>query len=397
MNIHPIEPSGCCSTKPGCSCPDSRVLLPLASASSDTAPCCGPPPGPESSPYEKPGYTIQPFVGTFVNTALGHIPSIKTRTEFWDWMGTIKARLGIGRDWYRVSPGLYAVGKPDSASPVLVSANYKLTFDVLRKALKTIDAWILVVDTRGINVWCAAGKKLFSTQALTRWVNRTGLERLVDHRRLILPQLSATGVSAHQVKKQSGFEVVWGPVRATDIPEFLQNGMVASSAMRQVSFSFIERLVLIPVEINLLKKHLFIAAGIAWLLSGIGKEVFSLSAAWNRGIDVLAALTAGIVAGAVLTPILLPWLPATRFSVNGAFIGLVFGACFPVWGGFSSVESIALILLSGVIGSFLAMNFTGSTPFTSASGVEKEMRAAIPVQLVGMITATVLWVAAAFS
>jgi hypothetical protein len=396
MNIHPIQQPDCCSTGQSCTCDDSRVMLPLASADTDNKACCGPPPGPESSLFERPGYTILQFVETFLNTPVGTIPLVKTQTGFRDWMGTIKARLGIGRDQYKVSPGLYGIGQPDSHSPVLVSANYKLSLDVLRKALKTVDAWILVVDTRGINVWCAAGKKLFSSQIVTQWVKHTGLERLVDHRRLILPQLSATGVSAHQVKKHSGFEVIWGPVRAVDIPVFLKNGMNATHAMRQVSFSFIERLVLIPVEISLLRKHLIIAAVIACVISGIGKDVFSFSAVWSRGIDILAALTAGIVAGTIMTPIFLPWLPSTRFSVKGATIGLMIGACFPILGGFTGIESISLILISGVVSSFLAMNFTGSTPFTSPSGVEKEMRSAIPVQIVGMLMATVLWVTSAF-
>ncbi|HQL32652.1 MAG TPA: hypothetical protein PK969_05305, partial [Treponemataceae bacterium] len=68
-------------------------------------------------------------------------------------------RLGIGRNKASVTPGLYFIGSPGAASPVLVSANYRLSFDALRKELSGIDAWILVVDTRGVNVWCAAGKE----------------------------------------------------------------------------------------------------------------------------------------------------------------------------------------------------------------------------------------------
>jgi len=62
---------------------------------------------------------------------------------------------------YAISPGLYAVGNPTKESDVFVSANYKLSFDVLRRELKGFNAWILVLDTKGINVWCAAGKGTF--------------------------------------------------------------------------------------------------------------------------------------------------------------------------------------------------------------------------------------------
>jgi hypothetical protein len=50
-----------------------------------------------------------------------------------------------------------------------------------------------------------------------------------------------------------------------------------------------------------------------------------------------------------------------------------------------------------VISSYLAMNFTGSTPFTSLSGVEKEMRKAIPLQAAVALIALVAWVGAAFA
>ena len=115
-----------------------------------------------------------------------------------DHVGTIRARLGISRDRYRVAPGLYIVGKPGAESPVLVTANYKLSFDSLRKELGGIDAWILVLDTMGVNVWCAAGKRTFSTEEVIRQVNGVGLDKLVTHRELILPQLGAPGVSAQK-------------------------------------------------------------------------------------------------------------------------------------------------------------------------------------------------------
>jgi len=106
---------------------------------------------------------------------------------FRDILGTWKARWGIGRMNFIVEPGLYSLGKPDKNSPVLVSANYKMSFDKLRKELKGIDAWILVLDTKGINVWCAAGKGTFGTQELLNRIAIVQLEKVVSHRTVIFP------------------------------------------------------------------------------------------------------------------------------------------------------------------------------------------------------------------
>ena len=143
---------------------------------------------------------------------------------------------------------------PGPDSPVLVSANYKMSFDRLRRELEGIDAWILVLDTKGINVWCAAGKGTFGTEELTARIGRFRLAEVVTHRTLILPQLSAPGVAGHVVKQRTGFRVVYGPVRAADLPAFLKAGNKATPEMRQVRFGFLDRLVLTPMELVALIK-----------------------------------------------------------------------------------------------------------------------------------------------
>ena len=372
---------------------------PTTESSSQNEVCCGTPPGPASHAYEKPGFALLDFVEDFVETPVGPVPRVNTSFKWADYAGMLRVRLGISRDQYKIAPGLYCVGTPDSEAPVLVTANYKLTFDTLRKALTSISAWILVLDTRGINVWCAAGKDLFSTDEVVRRVKRSELEKVVTHNQLILPQLAATGVAAHHVKKQSGFKVIWGPVRAKDINNFLTNGLKVEKYMRQVTFTTRERAVLIPVELSQLPKPSFWILLTAFLISGIGTHVFSFSAAWVRGIMLAIAYAAGILAGAVATPVLLPWIPGRAFALKGAIIGILTGAGIValfrnelhLFGG------VALILCTTAISSYLAMNFTGSTPFTSPSGVEKEMRKAIPLQTVALLLAIVAWVGSAFA
>jgi len=145
--------------------------------------CCGAPAGPQSSPFEKPGFALLDFVEQFVQTPAGPVPRVKTALQWPDYTGTIRARLGINRNQYKIAPGLYCVGTPDSRAPILVTANYKLTFDLLRKELESINAWILVLDTRGINVWCAAGKNFFSTEEVVRRVRLAQIKKVVTHSR----------------------------------------------------------------------------------------------------------------------------------------------------------------------------------------------------------------------
>ena len=145
---------------------------------------------------------------------------------------------------YRVDPGLYSLGSPTAEAKVFVTANYKLSFDHLRKGLNGLDAWILVLDTKGINVWCAAGKGTFGTDELVRRIGSEKLAEKVSHKNIIVPQLGAPGIAAHEVKKKTGFKIVYGPIRSKDIQAFIVNNNVVTPAMRSVTFTLSERTVL---------------------------------------------------------------------------------------------------------------------------------------------------------
>jgi hypothetical protein len=199
---------------------------------------------------------------------------------------------------YTVKPGIYAVGEPDGSAPVLVSANYKLTFDVLRKNLDGLNCWLLILDTKGVNVWCAAGKGTFGTDELVRRIVAVDLSEIVSHRQLILPQLGASGVSAHEVKERSGFSVIYGPVRASDIKVFISSGYTASPEMRTVKFTFRDRLVLTPIELVEAAKVSLLVFGVLFLINLVATRPF------GRG-DFLA-YAAAVLSGAVITPVLLP-------------------------------------------------------------------------------------------
>lgn len=315
-----------------------------------------------------------------------------------DHLGTLGVRTGVLRSNYKVTPGLYAVGSPSSNSPVVVTANYKLTFDIVRRDLKAVDAWLLVVDTRGVNVWCAAGKKTFSTEEVAYQVKRAGLEKIVSHRTLILPQLSATGVDCLKLKGACGFRGVFGPVRISDLPDFLENDLQANENMRSVTFTFKERAELVPVEVFLSIKPLFLILLLMLPIAGIGPDIFSLDRAIERTALFLAATAAAILAGTVCTPLFLNILPCRQFWLKGAIASLLLALPFSIWAmpiaGRLATGALFLWILAA--GSFWAMNFTGSTPYTSLSGVEVEMRRGLPLQLALAAGALLSWLISPF-
>lgn len=371
----------------------------LMSSMADVPSSCGSNETGSLSEYEKPGYQLCTHVKKFMHTVAGPVPVIQTKPAPSDVFSTVLVRCGINRHRYAVAPGLYAVGTPDKSSEVLVTANFKLTFDHLRKALQKLNVWVLVLDTKGVNVWCAAGKGTFATGELVNRIQKTALNTVVDHKRVIVPQLGATGVSARKVKQLSGFRVIYGPVRIKDIHSFLKNNKKADLKMRQVTFTMGERLVLTPVEIQIVLKPALITAVILVILSGFGPGIFSFSNALERGIPSLIALISGILSGAFITPILLPFIPFRTFAIKGIIVGsisiLATMLLFVGWfDGFSG--SAALFLFSVSVSSFLAMNFTGTTPYTSPSGVEKEMKQFIPVQLTAVVLSCGLWIYSAF-
>jgi hypothetical protein len=175
------------------------------------------------------------------------IKSASSRLTFANRWDHLMARFGVKRSQHLIEPGLYSLGNPTKDSPVFVSANYTLSFDALRSALAGNDGYILLLDTKGINVWCAAGKGTFGTDELVRRIEAVKLHEKVNHRSLIVPQLGATGVSAREVRSRSGFKVEFGPVRATDLTEYLKTHR-ATEEMRRVHFGLLDRMVLIPVE-----------------------------------------------------------------------------------------------------------------------------------------------------
>ena len=295
----------------------------------------------------------------------------------------ILARLGVYRLNHRVNPGLYSLGQPNETSPVFVSANYTLSFDALRSSLKNTDAYILVLDTQGVNVWCAAGKGTFGTDELVSKIKTTNLVDVVSHRKLILPQLGAPGINSFEVEKQSGFKVEYGPVRANDLPEYLKAGK-ATPQMRQVKYTLKDRLVLIPVELSVAALPFIVGVVALYILGG--------------AIPALA-VAVSVLAGTALFPAVLPWVPTKDFSSKGFILGTLLALPFAAVAFLGSPNSaewlqvasgLAYIFFMAPITAYLALNFTGSTTFTSRTGVKKEIFRYIPAMAASLAIGIVL-------
>ncbi len=330
------------------------------------------------------------------------IPQVATELTCEDQFGAIKARWGIGRMSYIIEPGLYALGTPDADSPVLVTANYKMSFDKLREQLAGRSLWIMVIDTDGINVWCAAGKGTFGTDEIVNRIEKTNLAQVVNHKTIIVPQLGAPGVSAHKVKERSGFRVIYGPIRATDASAFLDSGNKATPGMRKVTFDTWSRLVLIPVELVLAGKYALITAAVFFLLSGLSRSGYSIQFALTNGTQNALVLIGALITAPAIGAICLPYLPGRAFAIKGLWVSfaqlaVLFFIRSHIPAVFANWASIAAwLLMIPAVSSFMVMNFTGTTTFTSLSGVMREMKYAVPIQIAAAIAGIALWITSLF-
>jgi CO dehydrogenase/acetyl-CoA synthase delta subunit len=278
-----------------------------------------------------------------------------------------------------------------------VSANYKLSFDILRRALTGHHAWVLVLDTKGINVWCAAGKGTFGTDELVKRITEARLEEIVGHRRLIVPQLGAVGVKAGAVQKRTGFRVSFGPVQAADIPAYVRAGYTKTKEMTTMRFPMLDRMLLTPMEISpAMKKFPWFAAAVL-LIFGLQPSGILFRPAWTSGLPFLILGLVSVFAGAFVTPVLLPWIPGRSFAVKGWIMGMLSVilvhqlAGMPVQGGVFGLA--AAYLFFPAMTSYIALQFTGSTTFTGMSGVKKELRYGVPAYIAAAAVSVVLLIA----
>jgi len=213
---------------------------------------------------------------------------------------------------HRAATGLIRIGKPGRDSPVLVTGNFTLTVRRLREALHGYDAWLLVANSKGIDVWCAAGGGHLTHHDIISVLRTSHVADRVDRREVILPQLCATGVERRRITEATGFATLWGPARLEDLPAFLDRGEQAAKSERFMRFPGWERMEMAAMlGVPLLVVMLPILAGVfGW-------------ATMTAGGAAVALFVLGLFG-------LLPWVPIhgrrrfltfTVFAVGAALFG----------------------------------------------------------------------------
>lgn len=247
-------------------------------------------------------------------------------------------------------PGLREIGQPGRQSAVLLTANYDLTVRRLERALRGVDAWLLVAPAKGINVWCAAAGGHLTTHQVVTAIKTSGIAERVDHRELVVPQLAATGVEGLDVFRRSRFRVRFGPVRAEDVPAYLAAGGEKTDAMRRVDFTLRDRLEMAAAWAG--PTALVLAALTAWLRPAWTLPLVALTVALAVAIftllDKLPRGGRGVLAGGFVATSLLGVLAA-----GGGAAALLAGAVAPV----------ALVLL-------LTFDYAGSTPLEGSGHLD---------------------------
>jgi len=363
MQIKSLKKSAGRAVRPG-----SLQMLEMAEAK---PPCCGPPTTATGGVISE---AVPGFVG-WLKTAAGPVAQVATELTFRDHLGACQVRWGFRRMSYLVPPGLYALGTPTGEAAMVVTCNYKMTFDLVRRVLHGRNVWLLVLETHGVNVWCAAGKGTFGTRELVRRLKATRLAEIVGHRRLLLPILGAPGVAAHEVSKQTGFAVSYATLRAEDLPAYLDNKMTTTPAMRAVTFTWYERLVLIPVELVMAARTTLIVGCVLYIVG-------ALAGGRTASLTLSLAYLGAVLTGVALGPLLLPWLPGKSFAGKGAIAGVAWVlVCYLMAGGSSwgVPTTTAAFLALPAVSAYYTLNFTGCTVYTSRSGVKKEMRLGLPL------------------
>jgi NAD-dependent dihydropyrimidine dehydrogenase PreA subunit len=281
---------------------------------------------------------------------------------------------------FPTKPGLRRVGNPDRSSPVLVTCNFELTVRKVIQTLKrdAIDAWLLVAPTKGINVWCAAGGGHFTADTVISIINTSGIESMVDHRKLILPQLSATGVNIWELKKRTGWNPCFGPVDIKHLAAYLGRGKLkAEQEYRRVTFPFRDRLVM---GTNLgFNSLLFLL--LPMLVVSIWK-----SGLWWKSLPLLFVL-------AVLNTVLVFWLPGKPGVQKGFSLGLMVSALFvvvsqAVW-GMGPWETMGWTGWVVFVSTYLGYDMPSWSPLWRADvkelviGVKRTRVEVIPEQCIG--------------
>jgi len=217
-----------------------------------------------------------------------------------------------------IEPGIYISGKPSKESPIIVTANYEFTYIKVMRNLKGRDAWVLCVDSRGINVWCAARGNDFGNKQLIDAVESTGIQNYSSSKTIILPQLAAGGVAIPQLPKTFPYKIKYGPIWSKDLPKYLEDQPKKKpDSMKIAKFSIFHRFRAGITHITFLFRKIFI-------YPILGLIILFLALGWFDKLVWLGEIVALIVLINVVIFVLFPLSFFTRkFVYKGIFFGII--------------------------------------------------------------------------
>jgi acetyl-CoA decarbonylase/synthase complex subunit gamma len=135
-------------------------------------------------------------------------------------------RLNIFTDPQRplaTTPGIYEIGTPNDASPVLITTNFSLTYFIVSGEIEgsKIPSYLLVMDTEGLSVMTAWAAGKFVADLMAAFIKKSGIEGKVKHHKLIIPGYSASE-SGGLEEELPGWEIMVGPREGSHIPAYLK-------------------------------------------------------------------------------------------------------------------------------------------------------------------------------
>lgn len=147
-------------------------------------------------------------------------------TEGWVLLPNVFLRENIYTDPRKpvaVEPGLREFGKPDEASPVMLTTNFALTYYTVASDIESagLNCYLIVADTEGHAVdTSVAGRKL-TAENIAEAIKTSLVEKKVKHRKLIIPGKAAR--LSGEIQELSSWEVLVGPRDSSEIPKYLSD------------------------------------------------------------------------------------------------------------------------------------------------------------------------------
>jgi len=303
-----------------------------------------------------------------------------------DYLKAVVCWFDAFKRTYAIEPGLYYTGQHyDREAPLLVTSNYLLTVFLVVRRIRAFNARLLIIDTDGINVWCAAGKGQFSDAEIRKQLDRYDRELLTHDTwlTLILPKFSLSGVELRALRRAKIRPLI-GPLHAKDLPAYLANPPLQDRDEDRVRFGLQARIFTwLPGLVQ------FLGYGLVAVIVLLGVELaFGIPA--PLGLLGIAALLA------TAYPILFPWLPGVRFAVKGIWLATFTSlglSALNVGGILPPSDLIMAVLFTFASAIFFALAYTGNSAVSNYSRVRQEIARFLPLDVLlylGSLAAFVL-------